>query len=93
MVVSESKKFDDEIKAENTTSNQGDCEPEERRHIEFNYTGINLAVIPPVGKPHVSNINQNAHNRIKEETNLGPPPGPDDKFTSYHSVQASKTNQ
>jgi hypothetical protein len=53
---------------------------------------VNLSGWPIIGKPHVSNINTNTHDRIEEETNFGPPSGPNNKFTGYNRVQASETN-
>lgn len=92
-VVGKSKKFNDEIQAENTTSNQSNCEPKKWGHVKCNYTLVNLTAVPIVGEPHICNINENTHHGIKEETNLGPPSSPDDEFAGNHSVQARKTNQ
>jgi len=92
-VVRKSEKFNDEIQTEDTTSNQSNCEPKQRRHIKFNYTLINLTAIPIVGKPHICNIHEYTHHRIKEEADLGPPSGPDDEFAGDHNVQAGETDQ
>lgn len=92
-VVGESEEFDDEIQAEDSASDQSDREPEQWGHVKFNNTLVYLTAIPVVGKPHICNIHEYTHHRIKEEADLGPPPGPDHELASHHRVQAGETDQ
>lgn len=47
----------------------------------------------PIGNPHVNDIDQDRHNRVKEKANFCPPSGPQDNFASYDCVKTGEACQ
>ena len=91
-IESVSYEFHGQVGEEARSSDHEQSQVEEWTQVDLDDTVPDPRLTPPVAKPDVCYVHQDAHNRVEEHVNFGPVAGPHEKVSSDHGVQAREAD-